>query len=56
MLGYFFKLKVEKLYYKKCQKTFCKHLMYMKTCKTNFAHELSFNQKVLPNLRKSAHF
>ena len=30
--------------------------MYMKTFNTNFAQEYSFNQIILANLKKSAHF
>ena len=38
----------------KSEKIIFKHLMYMKTCKTNFAQEFPFNQIILENLRKSA--
>ena len=44
MLHCFFKLKDST---KKSEKNICKYLMYMKTCKTNFAQEFSIDQIIL---------
>ena len=53
MLQCFFKLKI---FATKSEKNICRHLMYMKTNKTNVAQEFSINQIILANLMKSVHF